>query len=1548
MFVNTTLKNHIETSSTIQTRATILAEWNMNVPDNIFKLGNYRNRDNKKASLSFDANDVLNSYTGATDADIVVDNGYDNEDLPSLFSKTKEQYNMFYSLEDCIKPFRPRSGINKAFYIPGRHFHNFNTNLIENQESATFAYDAKGALIYEYEKDAQGNFVYEKDSNGIVKNDSNNLPIKKIKNIVYDNSINGVSSFTQRPRYYMASRDDQFKYWTSYRKEKENDASTDAKERGIATRSPNNQYPIEDASPFVVYKENIPANRLIVKMQTHVGTKNLGPFKTSTASISDPLYGNSNKQVPINWRIEYLSGNSWVSAKTFNANSLRDDGFPVIGEDGYVELSYGLITPIEYKNKFIHVEKISSTTLLPNRSIDGYAYLLATSPTDKGLYYIWNDTTKVYETFIPEYGWKLTNSDLTKETNFVTDFTSPEYFIKDNITTYREFQYVRGVRIVVDAMNKFDSTFDLIEMSPRLVANISNKTMEYKVTKQSSGLGSTSLPVEQLLASTGSISIFDDDQAFNENNTNSIISKYVTKNIKFNFYETFLNISGDDYSVPIKTLYSEGFPQADVTGGTISLELRDFYFYFESMLAPKLFLTNISVSYAISILLDAIGFSNYVYKRIEGEIDPVIPYFFVGPDQSVAQVLNDLAVSTQTAMFFDEYNNFIAMSKNYLMPTSTQRSLDTTLIGSKTNDVVVGIDLSSEDAGAYSNTVEEFFDGGLYSSTYWEDELGGNSPSLSENSMRIIKNKLITGKKLPNIISIASQDKKIYNDGKINYTSRYIDKTYAAIGEETISSAENKFWVYKPSLLWEISNYEELKGSNQKSSGFTLSALALNSPLVGQAPTVVANQLINNVIDFGESIYLISRNQGYFYANGEIIRYDAVQYFVDGIGNVWISSDSEYKNYLNKLKYNGKIYPNGKVRIYSEPYYETVSGITRMRNGAVAQHGRAQFGTPIVSHKAALDPYWVSTSNRRGCLMDSKYLFGDTTFSGTTSAGTAGISNTIANSAFVNGVIKRFLSEYQLTETERSSIQSIDPAKNKGLVQSSALVFKGKDFIATDPKPIDHVSYVYKTLDKAVFKHFGTRMRIIGDIGGELKTQSGDVISTAVPLSGMPYYKNNSTSPEQNVNVSGNSGGIAILLNPETNNGYYFEIVALDGATTDTSNIIFYKIEQGTGEANAIPTLLFNAFNEQVQYDSGDFAGISRKYNEQYTTVYDLAVEYEDLANKNTRRFYLYINDVLVGQVDDTSPLQAYQSTALFVRGSSKCMFENFYALTNNYSQDSSFVINDQVGKVFSSTPITANQSLKKYAMSGILQEAYLTGLSPSTAPVYSIYFEEFGTIMRECSYINAKFDNAYPALYAKIVNAPDRVKEYTISGFEANAYGAEFLIFNATDTLIDVSTTTSNFLKIQGIAFTSDSSNELTVDDYFKKKSSFSDPELVGDVVVYSPNIEKEKYNNIKLSRMNYGKSAFSIEGQYIQTTEDAENLMGWLVDKLMVPRKAIGLEIFANTTIQLGDIVSIDYKNNDNLDLVTSSTSRFVVYNIEYSRGLDGPQMTIYLSEV
>lgn len=73
----------------------------------------------------------------------------------------------------------------------------------------------------------------------------------------------------------------------------------------------------------------------------------------------------------------------------------------------------------------------------------------------------------------------------------------------------------------------------------------------------------------------------------------------------------------------------------------------------------------------------------------------------------------------------------------------------------------------------------------------------------------------------------------------------------------------------------------------------------------------------------------------------------------------------------------------------------------------------------------------------------------------------------------------------------------------------------------------------------------------------------------------------------------------------------------------------------------------------------------------------------------------------------------------------------------------------------------------------------------------------------------------------------------------------------------------------------------------------------------------------------------------------------MGWLISKVLKPRKSIGIKMFANPMIQLGDILSIDYFD-DGFDQVADSKKRFVVYNIEYSRDANGPEMNLYLSEV
>jgi hypothetical protein len=69
------------------------------------------------------------------------------------------------------------------------------------------------------------------------------------------------------------------------------------------------------------------------------------------------------------------------------------------------------------------------------------------------------------------------------------------------------------------------------------------------------------------------------------------------------------------------------------------------------------------------------------------------------------------------------------------------------------------------------------------------------------------------------------------------------------------------------------------------------------------------------------------------------------------------------------------MYPTGRVRIYSEPNYVSINGIERLANGAVAKHGRGQFGTKVVAHSAGLNSYWSNNENVRGFFMDSSALF---------------------------------------------------------------------------------------------------------------------------------------------------------------------------------------------------------------------------------------------------------------------------------------------------------------------------------------------------------------------------------------------------------------------------------------------------------------------------------------------------------------------------------------------------------------------------------------------
>jgi hypothetical protein len=1456
MFRDSDYLSAYKTEHTLNIASLVIAEFNMNQYDNIDKIGNYRYRPNGTDAKylvpisNYDQFDQGDYYTGADISYIEYANTRDSSGNILRFTEEQFDRELYYSLADCFLPFRPRSGINKAIMLPNRYIDNIRS---------------------------------------------------------YD-----------RPRYYMPSKNDQFKYWISYRKgDKIEGQEVDQTEKGISSTLEINGlgYAITDACPFVVYKEEIPVNRIVVKAQTNTGDSNLGVIRSLITGqlIEDPLAGEDNATVPKRWDIQYLdSNNQWIDAISFDQNSFRRDGSSIWGTDGYVEIYYGIKIPDSYKEDFEFIDYIDES-LLPNSGLrNGIAYIVNSSETDPGTLKIYDANLDDWIDFTAEYGFSLLEDNDTRNRGIVNNIVSPLKFNQNDQKIYKEFIKIKGLRLLVHSMNKPESVFELIELSPRLTVNLSEYTESFSITKLIADSG-TGLPVGSLSASNGTIVFHNANNAFSQNNfidendEGSLISKYLFPNVKIDLYEIAVNIDGYDKYIPIKSFYVENFPNPTGGNNSLSVTLRDAYFRLETVNAPNILLQQATLTMCVSNILDNIGFSNYVFKKIDNTNDPIVPYFFVEPNVSVAEILNRLAVSTQTAMFFDEYNNFVIMPKEYLLPNEGDRNIDLTLYGQ------------------------------------------------------------ITDGNLPNIESIDSDETVVINSGTIDYTIRYIQRETQTLEEQFLLNQERVF-KYKPVLLWEVAGTEFTRSINApaETGSYALGAVALNVDLDNNDPEVINGELFNNIIDVGESIYWLPRYQGYLYSNGEIIRYDAVEYSVSGQASlVWITSNQEYQSYFANLPFNGKIYPTGRIRIYTEPFYEEVGGVTILKNGAVRISGRAQFNTTITSHSAGLPTYWSDDNNVRSMLVDGNVLFNDQE-PGDLEPDNGLISkyNDLAKSSSRNGIIKNFMSSIVYGDGEIMKKTTV--GKNSpGLIQSSALVFNGPPPSASGYANKNIMTFVPKDLGYG-YKHFGTRMRVIG------KT---DQTFGQNAVGAFDYFQTQNSET-----LSGGSGGLGIMINPETGSGYYLELVAVSADDISEyyefdpeknrptiTNIIFYKIPEETNSDLKYPEKLWGSLGN-IFVDSGTFVGQDRVGIEDRPTVYDIAVEYVKIAENRTFAngeytsyensvelesssyvFYIYVNNVLVAQVaDEFGLVNNTNIVAPFVRGTSRVMFENLYALTSLTAEDNNQIIATVPG-AFDENDVSRNEGLIKYALSGIIQDTYLSG-NKFTSPDQKIYFEEFGTIMRECAYFNIQYDQAYPAFLAKIAPTFGTERGFTVSGFYGGPYEAEFLVFNATDKALVLDENSGNYLRILGVTFTQDTTQQLTVDDYFQKVSNFSDP-VYSFNGLESPNKALQQYNQIKTSRAKYGSREFSLESMYIQSDDYAENLMGWLINKTMRPRRVLSVKTYAMPHLQIGDLVSLDYTlpESDEKEIKFVETDkRFVVTEISYNRNQNGPENTVKLVEV
>ena len=123
MFDSPELADHFATSQSISGEALVVAEWNMNDPENIDRVSNYC-RPLKEDGESFD--DLTYFYNSSktdedycNNSDIEISGTLTDSGEPTSFITKEKKREFLYSLDDCTKAHRPRSGINHATYRPG-------------------------------------------------------------------------------------------------------------------------------------------------------------------------------------------------------------------------------------------------------------------------------------------------------------------------------------------------------------------------------------------------------------------------------------------------------------------------------------------------------------------------------------------------------------------------------------------------------------------------------------------------------------------------------------------------------------------------------------------------------------------------------------------------------------------------------------------------------------------------------------------------------------------------------------------------------------------------------------------------------------------------------------------------------------------------------------------------------------------------------------------------------------------------------------------------------------------------------------------------------------------------------------------------------------------------------------------------------------------------------------------------------------------------------------------------------------------------------------
>lgn len=1107
----------------------------------------------------------------------------------------------------------------------------------------------------------------------------------------------------------------------------------------------------------------------------------------------------------------------------------------------------------------------------------------------------------------------------------------------------QEFSLIKGVRLRVDKMSLVKSTaegifpiqyssaaLELIEISPRLEVDMTQYTESFNVSSTIGDTTSFGLPVGNVVISSGNIFLYNENQQFLFANTLNNL-KMLNQDVKFSVYQ---KADAPDVEetlyIPIKILYSDSWTVGEDLSVSVSLE-DGFKFLREIKAIDLLFSSGIPYSVAILLLLDNVGVTGLEFKKSSNDSDfdkedTIIQNFFCSKEQNVLEVLEQIAIATQCAMFYDAVGKLNVLTKERLTQNVSILQSEAASPNGRTDFWMVG------DENYTSDDIEK-------------DYLKGYTA---------------------NIVSFVEEKINPITDGDINYH-------HFAPPKKSLTSVIQK----EHEEIWNNLKLEQFPMNALAFSNFDYSTTILWQPSDDNQSVLGAANLIRKLrknrlkdIFTGEyygldeeeaikNIYLTTNNDVSFSTQEQkILAKESLIIYMDqneGLtfpnfeGKVLI--DKEYIQYRGKLFYVASTNPNSKIKGYiiifnSEQFNQLVSstfkGDSLSFKGLVVEpklklerkegdqyiykvigDGRGKFSTDVEEHIPSIEGHNDINPNKTFKLTlgeDFNYAKNktpgkidvSTKFNFLEEKGYKSLKNvlgTIPPESFSTYLGFLRLAGPLAPKSDSSVLETLISASLTGEIKEE--VFQKLNSInkqVDSSVPGDFDDYVYMEGERNIYGQKITLPFTPNSITARMRLYS-------------PRKKFENYGYIMSTNSS--IAGIGFGLN-EYNEGYYLEVETAGSGKNFVepegfkNNLRFYKISlknKSGGKTVYEPKLLLKT--QVAAYTNFDMA-VEVTPNNQIAQdpVFELDIDIE--VYYNATKYIIKYGDTEIGSYIEPEGEDINTNSkniCMFVRNDSQAIFEYIGAAARP---------DGAVNKKYFESDRAMNAQLDKGIIPVNKQFLFKND-------EIQFYFNDFARLVREAKDYDIRFN--VPAFISALLDVSSINPKYLIKSYDATAFGAKLTVVNTSfSTTFIGSRNPLAPLYIVGIPLQEINSGNVSME----KLDEITDNDKLRVT---------KRQKNISI----YGAQSFTLNSNFIQSIYQARGLMRWISQYCSRQRLKISMEIYPNPLLELGDKVRLfDKSRGYYIGNKDYQDKTFTISSITYAITSNGPSMNLEIIEV